>query len=130
MPAQTITHGTVRFVDIPEYFLERYTQEIDDWARHIKTIGLVKSIVLREGYLADLSPDPEQGAQLIQVKLKCQPSRAGIEISPLEERDATLIGLHCDKMQKVKIPAKAILQEPARPWLPFMPTKVWDPPQM
>lgn len=125
-----ITHGTVRFVDIPEYFLLRYSAEIDNWARNIRKIGLVKSIVLREGYLADLSPDPEQGAQLIQVKLKCQPWSGGVEISPLEERDTTLIALHCDKMQAAGIPAKLILQEPARPWLPFMPTKVWDPPQM
>lgn len=125
-----ITHGTVRFIDLPTYFLERYSSEIDNWARNIAKIGLVKSIVLREGYLADLSPDPEQGAQLIQVKLKCQPWRGGVEISPLEERDAAMIGLHCDKMQKAGIPAGAILQEPARPWLPFVPTKVWDPPQM
>jgi hypothetical protein len=138
MPSSIITHGSVRFIDIPEYFLERYAQEIDNWARHVKTIGLVKSIVLREGYLADLSPDPEQGAQLIQVKLKCQPwyptphlrVSKGVEISPLEGRDATLIALHCEKMKAAGIPAKAVLQEPARPWLPFMPAKVWDPPQM
>lgn len=90
----------------------------------------MKSIVLREGYLADLSPDPEQGAQLIQVKLKCQPWSGGVEISPLEERDEALIELHCDKMRGAGIPASLKLVEPARPWLPFMPSKVWDPPKL
>ncbi len=128
MPALMITHGSTRFIDLPEYFLERYAQELNSWAENIRRIGLVKSIVLKEGYLADLSPDPELGAQLIQVKLKCRPWTDGVEISPLEERDVAMIALHCDKMQKAGIPAKAVLQEPARPWLPFVPAKVWDPP--
>jgi hypothetical protein len=123
-----ITHGKTRFTDIPEYFLERYSVEINSWAENIRKIGLVKAFILREGFLADLSPAPEQGAQLIQVKLKCQPWRGGVEISPLEERDRALIVIHCDKLQKAGIPATGVLREPPRPWLPFVPTKVWDPP--
>jgi hypothetical protein len=117
-----ITHGSVRFVDIPEFFLERYTKEIDAWARNIKKIGLVKNFILREGHLADLSPNPEQGAVLIQVKLKCRPWLGGVEICPLEERDERLIKNHCEKLQRAGLPSNAFTKEPERPFLPFMPT--------
>lgn len=120
----TITCGPVRFIDIPEYFLEKYTEEIDAWARNVRKVGLVKSFILREGALADLSPDPEHGAVLLQVKLMCRPWRGGVEILPLEERDRTLIALHCEKLERAKVPARAVLVEPPRPWLPFMPDKI------
>jgi hypothetical protein len=118
---QMITCGTVRFIDIPEYFLERYTDEINAWAQNIRKIGLVKSFILREGYFAELSPDPEQGAVLLQVKLICKPWAEGVEISPLEERDRDLIARHCEKLILAKVPARVILKEPERPWLPFVP---------
>lgn len=120
----TITHGSVRFVDIPEYFLIRYAAEIDAWARNVRKIGLVKSIVLREGNQSDLSPNPEYGAQLIQVKLMCRPFRGGIEVLPLEPRDKELIAKHCEKLEAARIPAGAVLVEPPRPFIPFMPDKI------
>jgi hypothetical protein len=114
--------GGTRFVNIPEYFLERYAPEINAWAENIRKVGLVKAFVLREGHLADLSPDPEQGAVLIQVKLKCRPWIGGVEILPLEERDERLIKNHCEKLQRAGLPARAFTKEPERPWLPFTPT--------
>lgn len=120
----TITCGPVRFIDIPEYFLERYTDEINAWAANIRKIGLVKSFILREGFLADPSPDPEYGAQLLGVKLVCKPWSGGVEISPLHERDKALIARHCEKMQKARLPANAVLAEPPRPFLPFVPDTV------
>ncbi len=119
-----ITVGSVRFFGIPEYFLERYRGEINAWALNIRKIGLVKSFVLREGYLSDLSPDPEQGAVLLQVKLACRPWSNGVEILPLEERDRELIIKHCEKLQRAGLPSNAVLREPERPWLPFVPDLV------
>lgn len=119
-----LTIGRVKITGIPDFFLERYDLEIAAWAANFEKIGPVKSFILREGYLADLSPDPEQGAVLIQVKLIAKMSRKGVEITPFTKRDETLIALHCEKLQRAGIPARAVLQEPARPWLPFMPTKL------
>lgn len=123
-------HDGVLYADIPRYFVGRYKPEIDAWSENIRKIGLVKSFVLREGYFALLSPDPELGAQLIQVKLKCRPARRKVEISPLTERDEDLIWQHCERLERAGVKANMVLQEPDRPWLPFVPTKVWDPPQM
>ena len=122
--AGNITVGRVRFSAIPDYFLDRYDGEIGAWADNFGKIGPVKSLVLREGYLADLSPDPELGAQLIQVKLIARLSRRGVEICPLTRRDEVLIALHCEKLMRAGLPARAFTAEPERPWLPFMPTKV------
>lgn len=131
MPVQTITHGTVRFIDIPQWFLERYQHQFRYWSANLRTEGLVYGWTLREGYLADPSPDLELcGPQLIEVKLKCRPVHGYTEISPLEERDRMLIAKHCEKMERLGVPPDVQLQEPARPGVPFMPTKVWDPPQM
>lgn len=113
--------GRVKIRRIPDYFMERYDREIGLWAQNFAKIGPVKSIVLREGYLADLSPNEEQGAQLIQVKLIAKMSGRGVEIEPLTRRDETLIALHCEKLQGAGIPAGMVLIEPERPWLPFMP---------
>lgn len=114
--------GRVKITDVPEYFMCRYDDEIAAWAGNFAKVGPVKSFVLREGSFADLSPDPEQGAVLIVVRLWARLSRRGVEISPYTERDRTLIALHCEKMQRSGVPARAILKEPPRPWLPFMPT--------
>lgn len=115
---QAVTCGSVRFVDLPEWFLERYSDEINAWARNLRKIGLVKAFILREGHLSEIT---ENGYALIQVKLKCQPWRGGVEISPLEERDEVLIDAHVKKMQAAKIPSNVILAEPERPFMPFMP---------
>lgn len=119
-----ITIGRVKIDRIPDYFLERYDDEIAAWASNFEKIGPVKAFVLREGYLADLSPNPEQGAQLIQVKLIAKMSRKGVEIAPFTPRDETLIALHCEKMTRAGVPSRAVLKEPERPWLPFMPDKL------
>ena len=118
-----ITHGAVRFIDIPEYFLERYAAEINGWSDNIRKVGLVHRIVLREGYLADLSPDAELGAVLLAVELRCRPwpARRGIEILPNGERDRELIERHCEKLRGVGLPSNAFMQEPERVWVPFMP---------
>jgi hypothetical protein len=116
-----ITHDSVRFIDLPQWFLTRYQHHFRDWSKNIREIGLVHQWYLKEGYLSDLSPDPELGAQLIEVKLKCLPWSGGVEISPLEERDRALIAKHVEKMEKAGIPPDVILQEPARPGVPFMP---------
>lgn len=120
----------VLYADIPRFFVDRYEDEIDAWSDNLRKIGLVKNFILREGFFALLSPNPEQGAQLIQVKLKCRPARRKVEISPLTERDEELIWQHCERLERAGVKAKMVLQEPPRPWLPFVPTKVWDPPQL
>lgn len=117
-----ITVGQVKFDRIPDYFLERYDREIAAWAENFVKIGPVKSFVLREGHLAAPSPNPEQGAELIQVKLIARLSRKGVEISPLEPRDETLIALHCEKMERGGLGSKQYTPEPERPWIPFMPS--------
>ena len=126
---QNINSGSNRFIDIPEYFLKRYDDEFNAWAANIRKIGLVKSFVLREGQFADPSPDPEQGAELLQIKIICKPWSRGVEFMPLTERDRRLIAKHCEKMERLKVDPRLILPEPPRPWLPFMPQRVWDPPK-
>lgn len=116
-----ITVGRVKFERIPDYFLERYDTEIAAWAENFAKIGPVKSFVLREGYFSKSSPNEEQGAELIQVKLIARMSRKGVEIEPFTKRDEEQISKHCTKMQLLGVPSRAILKEPPRPWLPFMP---------
>jgi len=118
---ELITIGRVKFLAVPDYFLERYDDEIAAWANNFAKIGPVKSFVLREGGFADPSPDPEQGAELIVVRLFARLSRKGVEIEPYTERDRRNIARHCEKMQRQGVPARAQLAEPPRPWLPFMP---------
>ena len=109
-------------LDLPDYFLERYAEEFAAWARNLAKIGPVKSFVLREGPFADPSPNEEQGAELIQVRLLCKISRRhGVEIEPYSERDRRNIARHCEKMQRLNIPSRRFFEEPPRPWLPFMP---------
>jgi hypothetical protein len=116
-----ITVGRVKVDRIPDYFMVRYDDEIAAWAANFAKIGPVKSIVLREGHLSEVSPNEEQGAELLQVKLLAKMSRRGVEIGPLTERDERLIANHCAKMQRLRVDARAVLKEPERPWLPFMP---------
>lgn len=116
-----LTCGSVRFIDVPEWFVARYDDEINAWAANIRKIGLIKSFVLKEGHLADMSPDPDQGAVLLQVKLMCKPWRGGVEILPLTEQDRELIAKHVRKMERNKVSPRAVLKEPPRPGLPFLP---------
>jgi len=119
-----LTIGRVKIERIPDYFLERYDDEIAAWAQNFAKVGPVKSFVLREGYLADISPREEYGAQLVAVKLIARLSRKGVEISPFTKRDETLIALHCEKLQRAGVKPRMVLAEPPRPFLPFMPDKV------
>jgi hypothetical protein len=117
-----ITIGRVTVNRIPDYFMERYDEEIAAWAQNFAKIGAVKSVVLKEGYFADLSPNEEQGAVLRQVRLIARMSRKGVEIEPLTKEDERLIANHCQKMKRAGVHPRMVLAEPERPWLPFMPT--------
>lgn len=114
------------FEKIPDYFAERYNDEIEAWGRNFGKIGPVKAVVLKEGPFADLSPNPEQGAVLIQVRLIAKMERiAGrVTVSPLGERDQEMIAKHCEKMERLNIHPRKFWKEPERPWLPFMPSIV------
>jgi hypothetical protein len=117
-----ITVGRVKINRIPDFFLERYDREIAAWASNFEKIGPVKTFVLREGHLADSSPDPEQGAELLAVKLIAKMSGKGVEISPFTPRDETLIALHCEKLKRAGLGSKQFTPEPPRPGLPIFPT--------
>lgn len=117
-----ITVGRVKIDRIPDYFMERYDFEIAAWANNFDKIGPIKSIVLREGPFSDPSPDEEMGPVLLQVRLLARMSRKGVEIEPFTKQDEMLIARHCEKMRRLKVPARAHFKEPERPWLPFMPT--------
>lgn len=109
---------------MPDYFVERYEDEISAWGANFAKIGPIKHIVLREGYLAELSPDPEQGAVLYRVGLLAEVSstRDKVTVRPLGEQDEALIARHCERMQAASIPSRARLVEPPRPGIPILPT--------
>lgn len=109
---------------MPDYFVERYDDEISAWGANFSKIGPIKSIVLREGHFADLSPNPEQGAVLHGVKLIAEISsrRDRVTVRPLGEQDEALIARHCEKMQRLGVHPRALLKEPARPGIPILPT--------
>jgi hypothetical protein len=108
---------------IPDYFLERYADEFAAWAAQIPTgeFKPTRLFVFREGDVAEFSPDPEQGKQLLGAWLLARISRKGIEIEPLTERDKAAILKHCARMQAARIPAAARLVEPERPGIPVIP---------
>lgn len=112
------------FERVPDWFIEKYDAEICAWAQNFQKIGPVKSIVLREGRLSDSSPDPEQGPVLLQVRLiaKMERRHDRVTIAPADEQSERLIANHCQKMARLGVSPRLILKEPARPWLPFMPT--------
>ena len=120
--------------NLPEYFVARYSYELREWGRNLKKIGLVKTIVLREGTLSDLSPDPEIGAVLLGVKLQAKIERMDngadlrLIIAPATEKDEMIIAKHCEKMTRVGIPAVANLVEPPRPGMPAFPNIIGAPP--
>lgn len=120
--ARWVFDGTV-----PDYFVTRYQAELRSWAANLKKIGMTKHIVLREGNQADLSPDPECGAQLIQVTLTAKIERIDgdelrIVVSAADEEQEWLIRRHVEKLTKAGIPAGMVLVEPERPFMPFMPS--------
>jgi hypothetical protein len=127
-----ITVGRMKVLRIPEYFMIRYDSEIVAWARNWAKLPMhdddpnqrVKSFVLREGWLADDSPNEEQGKELLQVKLIGRLSRRGVEIEPYRRVDERLIARHCTKLMRQNVHPLAHLRELPRPFMPFMPTIV------
>lgn len=122
--------GEVRWVfdgTVPDYFVKRYEGELRAWAANFKKIGTVKTILLREGGLSDLSPNAEQGAVLIGVKLSVKIDRKQgdnleIVVRAASDQDEMLIRKHCEKMQRNGIPAGLVLVEPPRAGIPILPT--------
>lgn len=112
------------FERIPDFFVERYDEELQAWGRNFAKVGPIKAIIIKEGPFSDLSPDPEQGAVLIQVKLLAQMerTRGRVTVAPLTEEDEAKIRRHCEKMARLNIHPRKFWKEPERPWLPFMPT--------
>lgn len=111
---------------VPEYFVHRYQAELRAWAANFKKIGTRKHIVLREGNLSDISPNPEHGAVLLRVALLAKIDRkAGddfeIVVSAASDQDEALIAKHCEKLQKAGIPSGMVLVEPERAGIPFLP---------
>lgn len=111
---------------MPDWFVVKYDDELSAWGANFLKIGPIKTIVLREGYLSDLSPDPEQGAVLLGVKLYAEVSarRDRVTVRPLSEQDEALIARHCEKMERAGVDPRAVLREPARAGIPFMPDHV------
>ncbi len=109
---------------MPDWFVICYDDEISAWGANFRKIGPIKSIVLREGHFADLSPDPEQGAVLYGVKLIAEISsrRDRVTVRPLSEQDEALIARHCEKMTRLGVDPRMVLKEPERAGIPFMPT--------
>lgn len=108
---------------MPEYFVVRYEDEISAWGANFGRIGPIKTIVLREGRFADASPNAEQGAVLLGVRLTAEVTRGGklVTVRPLGEQDEALIARHCEKMERCGVRAKDVLFEPARPGIPILP---------
>lgn len=111
---------------MPEWFVVKYDAELQAWGANFGKIGPIKTIVLREGYLSDLSPDPEQGAVLLGVRLVAEVStrRDRVTVRPLGEQDEALIARHCEKMERAGVDPRAVLREPLRAGIPFMPDHV------
>lgn len=112
------------FDRIPDFFVERYDEELQAWGRNFGKIGPVKAIVLKEGPFADVSPDPEVGPVLIQVKLIAKMERAAerVTVAPLGEHDEEQIRKHCEKLVRRGVHPRQFWKEEPRAWLPFMPS--------
>ncbi len=108
---------------MPDYFVSRYEDELLAWGANFSKIGPIKTIVLREGRFSDPSPNEEQGAVLLGVRLVAEVSarRDRVVVRPLGEQDEALISRHCEKMERCGVGAKDVLFEPARPGIPILP---------
>jgi hypothetical protein len=128
------------FERVPEYFIERYDDEMRNWGRNFQKIGRVKAFILREGVFADPSPDPELGPVLLQVKLRARVTgserkkvdglmrevASEVTVCPASDADEQKIRDHCQKMVRFGVPARTpgkVLTELPRAGLPFMPTR-------
>lgn len=117
---------TTVFEGIPDYFVERYDFDWRRWGANFKQHGLNYRVLIREGGLSDLSPNPEQGAVMLAVDLTCEiERRAGevhkITIKVADEQSRAVMLRHCEKMQRAGLPARSILVEPPRAGIPFLP---------
>ena len=117
------------FESIPEWFVERYNEEIVAWGLNFRKIGPVKTIVLKEGRLSDVSPAEDQGMVLKGARLKAEFVRKPytgeldkVIVRPASDADESIIARHCEKMQKANWPARLFDKEPTRPGLPVFPT--------
>ena len=112
------------FHHIPDFFIERYLEEINAWAANYRKIGNEKTIVLKEGQFADVSPAEDQGPVLLGVKLIAEYERVRdrMNIRPKTERDKDIIRNHCRKMEGLGIKSRLYFKEPARPGIPIFPT--------
>lgn len=135
----------VTFERLPEYFIRAHSEEIGAWGANMGEInrqnaaeGLppnTKRVILREGYFADVSPDPEMGPVIRRVTLRAEVRRSGmtirggrpvniaieIAIMPHTEDDERLIRRHCEKMTKLGVdPGKRLVAPPAA-GIPFLP---------
>ena len=117
------------FKRIPDFFIERYNEEMEAWGKNFQKIGPVKTFVLKEGYWSEPSPDPEQGPVLIAVKLLATVVRSKfgnndntkVVVEPYTEADEEKIRKHCERMQSLGVKSRQFSKEPPRPWIPFMP---------
>ena len=113
------------FEKIPDFFIERYDEELQAWGKNFRAIGPVKTFVLKEGHFADISPDPELGAVLLGCRLIARMERGftgrppKMTVSPFDERDERIIANHCEKMIKLGIHPRQFWKEPPRPGMPF-----------
>lgn len=112
------------FEKIPDFFVERYDEELQAWGHNFGKVGPVKAIVLKEGPFADESPDPSVGPVLIQVKLlaRMEREKVRVTVAPLGEEDEAKIRRHCEKLVRLGVHPRQFWKEAPRAWLPFMPT--------
>lgn len=108
------------FEKIPEYFVVRYDADMIAWATKFREIGPVKTVVLKEGYFSDPSPDPELGPQLLAVRLlaRMERNRTRVTITPLTDMDEAMIRKHCEKLMRLGIGPQSVLPEPERSFTP------------
>jgi hypothetical protein len=110
-------------IDLPEYFVARYFDEFVAWAKQIPQ-GVFKPtrlFVFNEGELAEWSPDPEQGKQMLGAWLFARISSKAIECEPFNDSDRTAIERHCRRMIAARVNPRDRLIEPERPGIPVIP---------
>ena len=115
--------GRWKISGVPDYFVARYFHEFVKWAKMIPTGDFPATylITFNEGDLAEDSPDPEQGKQLLGGWLLAKISSRFIECEPYSELDRDRIRKHCDRMQRAGVRSRDRLVEPERPGIPVIP---------
>lgn len=135
----------VIFERLPDYFIRAHAEEIGEWGRNMGAInrqnaaeGLppnTKRVILREGYFADVSPNPEMGPVIRRVTLRCEVRRSGmtlrnglpvnvaieIAIFPHGDADEAMIRNHCQKMVGLGVSPEKRLVAPPAAGIPFLP---------